>query len=138
MPIRLSSFLTHIEHAFKANEPILKGGNWDTSRTLNYHNGLGRLSLGVRKDQNSIEPLGTILLQAFDLADGSSCLKVSLSWADNEESTECARPIFEKPTVDWTAEASQIAAIWLAGPPAASEVAKLSIAEPAEALAAVG
>jgi len=138
MSIRLSSFLTHVERGFQADDAILKGGSWDTSRTLNYHTGLARLALGVRAGQNAAAPLGTILLQAFDLADGSSCLKVSLTWTDHEEATECVRSIFEKPAVDWTAEASQIAATWLAGPPAGSEIAKLHLAEPAEALAAVG
>jgi hypothetical protein len=138
MSIRLSSFLSHVERGLAADDPMLKGGTWDTSRTLNYHSGLARLALGARPDAHSVEPLGAILLQAFDLADGSSCLKVSLSWAGHADAGESIRSIFEKPAVDWSAEASQIAATWLAGPPAGSEIAKLHIAEPAEVLAAVG
>jgi hypothetical protein len=138
MAIRLSSFLAHVERGLSANDPVLKGGSWDTSRTLNYNIGLGRLALSVRPGQNLAEPLGSILVQAFDLADGSTCLKVSLSWAGREDASDCARSIFEKSSVDWDAEASQVAASWLAGPPAKAEIAKLLIAEPAEALAAVG
>jgi len=138
MAIRLSSFLSHVERGFSASDPILKGGAWDTSRTLNYNIGLGRLSLGVRPGQTLVEPLGAILVQAFDLADGSTCLKVSLSWSGHEDASDCARSIYEKPTVDWTAEASRVAATWLAGPPPKAEIARLHIAEPAEALAAVG
>jgi len=138
MAIRLSSFLASVERRFSANDPILKGGSWETNRTLNYNSGLARLSLGVRPGLDSAEPLGAILVQAFDLADGSTCLKVSLSWAGREDAPDCARSIFEKATIDWSAEASQIAATWLAGPPAKAEIAKLRIAEPAEALAAVG
>jgi hypothetical protein len=138
MSIRLSSFLTQVERGFQADDAILKGGTWDTSRTMNYHTGLARLALGVRTGQSSAEPIGTILLQAFDLADGSSCLKVNLSWTDHDEATQCVRSIFESPAIDWAAEASQIASTWLAGPPAGAEIAKLSLAEPAEALAAVG
>lgn len=135
MAIRLSSFLSHVERRLAADDPVLKGGTWDTSRTLNYNIGLGRLSLGVRPGKNSAEPLGAILVQAFDLADGSTCLKVSLSWAGREDAPDCSRSIFEKSSVDWDAEASQIAATWLAGPPAGAEIAKLHLAEPAEALA---
>jgi hypothetical protein len=136
MSIRLSSFLSQVERGLQADAPILKGGTWDTSRTLNYHTGLARLALGVRAGTNMAEPMGTILLQAFDLADGSSCLKVNLSWTDHDEAMQCVRSIFESPTIDWAAEASQIASTWLAGPPAGAEIAKLTIAEPAEALAA--
>jgi hypothetical protein len=138
MAIRLSSFLASVERGFAPDAPVLKGGSWDTSRTLNYNVGLGRLALGVRPGQDLVEPLGAILVQAFDLADGSTCLKVSLSWSGREDAADCARSIFEKSTVDWSAEASQIAATWLAGPPAKAEIAKLHIAAPAEALAAVG
>jgi hypothetical protein len=138
MSIRLSSFLTQVEHGLSADTPVLKGRAWETSRTLNYQTGLARLSLGARPDAHSVEPLGTILLQAFDLADGSSCLKVSLSWAGHEDATDCARSIFERPELDWSAEASRIAATWLAGPPAQPGIANLRLAEPVEALAAVG
>jgi hypothetical protein len=138
MAIRLSSFLSSVERGLSADDPVLKGGTWDTSRTMNYNIGLARLSLGVRPGQEPAELLGAILVQAFDLADGSTCLRVSLSWAGRADAGDCARSIFEKSTVDWSAEASQIAATWLAGPPAKAEIAKLVIAEPTEALAAVG
>jgi hypothetical protein len=138
MAIRLSSFLSSVERGLAADDPVLKGGTWETNRTMNYNIGLARLSLGVRPGQDPAELLGAIMVQAFDLADGSTCLKVSLSWAGRSDAADCARSIFEKSTVDWSAEASQIAATWLAGPPAKAEIAKLHIAEPAEVLAAAG
>ena len=104
MSIRLSSFLTQVERGFPADNPSSSraepGRPTGPSITIL---GLARLTLGVRAGQERrAQPLGTILLRAFDLPDGSLCLKVSLSWTKHEDATECVRSIFEKPAVDWT------------------------------------
>jgi hypothetical protein len=140
MSIRLSSFLTDIERGFKADDPSLKGGTLEIGRTLNYNIRLARLALGTRTGRDKVESIGTILLQAFDLANGTTCLKASLFWTGHLDAPECVRSIFERPGVDWEAEASQIASTWLAGPPAAVPLTALKGADEqhAEALAAVG
>jgi hypothetical protein len=142
MSIRLSSFLSSVERGFQAGNPVLKGGNLETTRTINYHLGLARLTLATKASKSAAESLGSILVQAYDLADGSTCLKVNLSWTKHEDAGECAHSIFEKPAVDWSSEAAQIATAWLAGPPALPEVEKMpqatDVPEQADALAAAG
>ena len=116
MHTRLLSFLTDIENALAADEPSPSDGSWDTARLINYHLGLARLTLGVRLGGGKNEPRGVILLQSYQLADGTPCLKAALSWTAATGTT--VRSIYAKPDVNWTTEARKVAAEWLAGPPA--------------------
>jgi hypothetical protein len=125
MHIRLLSFLTDVEKAMAADDPSPSDGSWDTVRTINYHLGLARLSLGVRPATGKTEQRGVILLQSYHLADGTPCLKAALSW--NASTSTVVRSIYSKPDVNWTSEARKVAAEWLAGPPPA-----VSEAVPAE------
>eukprot|EP01035_Chromulina_nebulosa_P049559 gene49559-67299_t len=114
--MRLISFLTDIEKALLAESPAVDGGAWETSRMVNFHHGLARLTLTPRPAADLPFPPGAIFLQAFALADGSLCLKASLNWRGSE-----AFPImsvYSTPTTNWKLEASRIAAAWLEGPPA--------------------
>lgn len=135
MHTRLLSFLTDVERALAADDPSPADGAWDAVRTVNYHLGLARLVLGVRRPgAGPVEPRGTILLQSYQLADGTPCLKAALSWAGSTASA--LRAIYSKPDVNWTGEARKVAAEWLAGPPAAAaEAAALPAAEPTQSLA---
>jgi hypothetical protein len=117
MPFRILSFLTEIENALVVDSPAHPHGAWANSRIINYQSGLARLSLGARPDATTTRTLGSILLQAFDLADHSFCLKANLSWSDKEAGTEIVHALYDKPGVDWAGEARQIAAKWLSGPP---------------------
>jgi hypothetical protein len=121
MHTRLLSFLTDIENSLAADEPSPSDGSWDTTRTINYHLGLGRLSLGVRAADGKIGQRGAVLLQSYQLADGTPCLKAALTWTGSTNNT--VRSIYAKPDVNWTTEARKVAAAWLAGPPAAAEAA---------------
>jgi hypothetical protein len=137
MHTRLLSFLTDIEKALAADDPSPSDGSWDTSRTINYHLGLARLSLGVRLSDKT-EVRGAILLQCYKLADGTPCLKAALTWTGNAASV--IRAIYSKPDVNWSTEARKIGAEWLAGPPAAASTpASTDVAVPvASDIAAVG
>jgi hypothetical protein len=86
------------------------------SRSVNYGLGLARLTLGTREGSNLTSPLGAVLLQSFRLADGTLCLRATLTWQDS--GAEMSQPIYAKPDVDWEAEANRLAACWLGGPPA--------------------
>lgn len=132
MHTRLLSFLSDIERALAADDPSPEDGTWETSRSVNYHQGLARLTLGVRT-ATGLKPRGSVLLQGYQLADGTPCLKAALSWYGTE--TGAVRAIFSKPDLDWTREARKVAAEWMAGPPA--DTAASEVAEPAE-LAAAG
>jgi hypothetical protein len=118
MHTRLLSFLTDVENALAADDPTPSDGSWDTSRTINYHLGLARLTLGVRMAGQKTEVRGAILLQCYKLADGTPCLKAALTWTGN--TATIVRSIYSKPDVSWTSEARKVGAEWLAGPPAAS------------------
>lgn len=142
MPTRLLSFLSDLEHALAADDPSPSDGAWENKRSVNYHLGLARLLLGVRLPEGGKnEPRGSILLQSYQLADGSPCLKAALSWAGTDRNV--VRSIFSRPDVDWTREARKIAAEWMAGPPAKVEATAepegdaMSIAQSAP-IAAVG
>lgn len=111
--MRLLSFLTEIEHALIADDPSPLGGAWEANRSVNYHQGIARLSLAVRAADGAVLSQGAVMIQQFQLADGSACVKAYLSWAG--ASDERVRSIYETPDTDWSTEARRTAAAWLAG-----------------------
>jgi hypothetical protein len=119
MHTRLLSFLSDLERALAADDPAPLDGAWETTRTVNYHLGLARLSLNVRTR-------GQVLLQSYQLADGTPCLKAALSWTGTENGA--ARAIYSKPDINWTSEARKVAAEWMAGIPELAEVSSPSLA----------
>ncbi|HVW19627.1 MAG TPA: hypothetical protein VHC86_00285 [Opitutaceae bacterium] len=129
MSLRLTSFLSAIEDALQGDATLRQGGDWDQSRSVNYHLGLARLNLAVRKGQ-AVQPVGAILVQAYDLAENKVCLKASLTWAGRNDGAEVSYSIYQRPGIDWTAEAAQVATAFQAGPPAAPE--KIGLAAVAE------
>jgi len=113
MSPRLLSFLTDIERALLTEEPAPQGAVWENVRTINYHHGLARLALAARSSPNHIQPLGSILLQSYTLADGKICLKAFLSWTGSQ--TASVHAIYERPDSAWTTEARRVSSEWLAG-----------------------
>lgn len=121
MHTRLLSFLSDVERALVADDPAPSDGVWETARTVNYHLGLARLTLGVRLPAGGKnEPRGSILLQSYMLADGSPCLKAALSWTGTDRNV--VRSIYSRPEVNWVSEARKVAAEWMGGPPAKEEI----------------
>lgn len=116
MHSRLLSFLTDFENALLADDPSPSDGSWETARTINYHLGLARLALSVKPATGETESRGSVLLQSYQLADGTPCLKAALSWAKVEGNI--VRAIYAKPDVNWKSEARKVAAEWMAGAPA--------------------
>lgn len=110
--MRLLSFLSDVEKALLAESPALDGGAWDTTRMVNFHHGLARLTLTPRAGNEF--SAGTIFLQAFTLADGSLCLKASLNWRGSDSFPVLA--VYSTPQLNWKLEASRIASTWLEGP----------------------
>jgi hypothetical protein len=130
MQTRLLAFLAETERAIRAgkSEPR-EGATWENLRSVNYRLGLARLALAARDSEGILIPMGALLLQSFKLADGNVCLRANLTW--QEAGAETSHSIYAKPEVEWEAEASRVAASWLAGP-----VAKdASLHEPAPLLA---
>ena len=121
--MRLLSFLADIEKSVVAESPVVEGGAWETTRMLNFDQGLGRLTLMPRPKSELPLPGGAIFLQAFALADGSQCLKATLSW--NGSPVTHAIPVYSTPTSNWKLEASRIASTWMEGPPPADLAADL-------------
>jgi hypothetical protein len=113
--MRLLSFLTEIERALAAASLGGARGAWDTSRMLNFHYGMGRLTLRPRANPDHAAISGNIFVQTFSLADGSPCLKASLGWDGSEALPVIA--IYSTPTLNWRQEAVRIANAWLKGPP---------------------
>lgn len=118
--MRLLSFLSDIEKALITESPVVDGGAWESTRMVNFYQGMARLSLTPRAGADVSIPAGSIFLQSFVLADGSMCLKANLTWKGSD-----AFPIlsvYSTPTLNWKVEASRIAATWLEGPPAVATV----------------
>jgi hypothetical protein len=134
MHSRLLSFLADFERALLADDPSPDEGTWQTSRTVNYHNGLARLQLSVQMPDRSVKPRGSVLVQGYRLADGTACLKAHLGWAGSDASV--IQSVFSKPGSDWKSEARRLAAHWMGGPPAPAVA--LPAEEPVVAEAAVG
>lgn len=131
--MRLLSFLTEIEKALLAESPMIDGGAWDSSRMVNFHQGLARLSLSPREGNDFVG--GTVFLQAFKLADGSLCLKANLSWKDSKASLILA--VYSTPQLNWKLEASRIASTWLEGPSAHEVAPRVEQDEPLQPLVAI-
>lgn len=115
--MRLLSFLSDIERAVLAESPVVDGGAWESTRMVNFHHNLARLSLKPRNPEEVPFPAGAIFLQAFALADGSLCLKASLNWMGSESFPVMS--VYSTPQTNWKLEASRIASAWLEGPAAA-------------------
>lgn len=134
MQSRLLSFLSDFELTLLADDPSPDEGIWQNNRTVNYRNGLARLQLNVRGTDQTVTPRGSVLLQGYQLADSTPCLKASLSWTGTEGASVYA--IFPKPGKDWKGEARRLAAAWMAGPPSVAQ--NNANAEPVMAQAATG
>lgn len=124
--MRLLSFLSDIERAVAAGAAAGQLGAWDSTRMVNFHHGLARLTLKPRTAGEGIAAGGSIFLQSFTLADGSLCLKASLNWNGNEAVPVLA--VYSTPTLNWKTEASRIATAWLAGPPAVATISEVPTA----------
>ena len=112
--MRLLSFLNEIERALLAESPVVDGGAWETTRMVNFHTNLARLSLKSRPEAELSVTAGTIFLQSFALADGSLCLKATLNWKDSE--AQPVIPVYAVPSLNWKLAASRIASVFLEGP----------------------
>jgi hypothetical protein len=114
--MRLLSFLSDIERSICLEANAGEGAVWDSARIVNFKNGLARLTLTLREPGLGL-PEGTILLQHFAMANGSFCLKASLSWQGSDAAPVVS--VYDTPQLNWKLEASRIATIWIAGPAAA-------------------
>lgn len=130
--MRLLSFLSEIEAALAAGSAA--ADRWESQRMVSFHHGLARLTLAPRAGTDV--PGGNIFLQAFTLADGSLCLKASLSWKGSEAVQVV--PVYSTPNLSWKLEAARIAQAWLQGPPAVAPATVLGDAELRPLAAAVG
>lgn len=132
--MRLLSFLTDIERAIRVEANADEGSVWDTARIVNFKTGLARLTLTSREADSGF-PAGSVLIQHYGLANGSFCVKASLSW-ENSQGTSVIS-VYETPTLNWKLEASRIAASWLGGPAVVTEM-ETSTAAGEERVAATG
>lgn len=135
--MRLLSFLSDIERAIVAESPVVDGGAWESSRMVNFHHGLARLTLTPRDGAELPNAGGTIFLQCFTLADGSLTLKASLNWKGSDAFPVLA--VYSTPTLSWKLEAARIASAWLEGPPATATISNMPMRDEAlTPLAAMG
>lgn len=99
---RLVSFMTQIQDAIARREGQCPEG----SRMVNFHKGIARFSM---KDG------GAIQVQAFELADGQTCLKIALYWAGIK--TPAIQSVYPTaPDFDYIKAAGRIAQTWIDGP----------------------
>ncbi len=117
MASRLLSFLSDVEHSLHRAAARDQAG-WEVSRMVNYHHGLARMTLSPAPGSDAEQLHGAIFVQAYTLADGSTCLKASLNWDGYETYPMLA--VYSKPQTDWADEAAGIADAWLRGPPTRS------------------
>ncbi|HZZ18123.1 MAG TPA: hypothetical protein VFE25_02080 [Opitutaceae bacterium] len=136
MPIRLLSFLNEIEGALAKQCAANMSPMWDASRMVSYHQSLARMVLTTPKNAEVSAPGGTVFLQSFLLSDGSPCLKATVGWEGSAASSVVA--VYAKPELDWKAEASRIASIWLAGPPQMKVVPAEAVSPGLAAVAVAG
>ena len=114
LPMRLLSFITEIERALNAESPVVEGGAWNSLRLVNFRQQLARVTLTANPAAELPIIGGSVFVQCFTLADGSICLKASLSWTGSESSQTIA--VYDTPGLNWRLEASRIASTFLEGP----------------------
>jgi hypothetical protein len=136
MPIRLLSFISDFEQALAADDPSPNDGSWSCERHANYHLGLARLVLKVRTGTDAPQSRGAVLIQSFRLADGSQCIKATLSWTGSD--VDDVHSVYDLPSLNWKSEARRLAALWQAGPPPAARVESLPESASESSLAATG
>lgn len=117
--MQLLYLLSEIGDALLKQSVADMGPTWDMTRMVNYHNGLGRMTITPPAGADETQARGVIFLQCYTLADGSLCLKANLSWHGSEQHSPIT--VYSKPGLNWKAATAQIASAWLAGPPAAHE-----------------
>ncbi|HVU23673.1 MAG TPA: hypothetical protein VHE13_06065 [Opitutus sp.] len=132
--MRLLTFLSDIERTLQCDDPEPEGGIWKNTRMINLHTGLARLTLGCGPaGESAVVPRGSVLVQAFTLADGTPCLKANLRWNGSEAAA--SKSVFTRPGINWRLAAAEVAALWLAGPPAVTAATTTGVADTEEALA---
>lgn len=124
MSTRLLSFLTGIEHALLQDSGATSAVKWSSQRSVNFKDGLARVILTPSANSDQPASGGSILLQSVLLGDGTTCLRAILSWQRSPATKLIA--VHAKPNLDWAAEARQIAAAWLSGPPATATIESVS------------
>ena len=121
--MRLLSFFNDIERTMLADNPEPDDGVWANTRMVNVHSGLARLTIARGPKGQPPTPRGSILLQAFTLADGTFCLKANLSWSKNEATV--SKAVYSKPGINWSKAAEEVAATWMRGAPDAITASEL-------------
>ena len=117
MQYRLLSLLADIEKAIRCSMPDSDGIALESTRMVNFHSGLARLSFRARTSHGA-EPRGQLQLQHFNLADGRVCVKVHLGWAGSEAHRTIE--LYTLPGVEWGTEVQRVAEAWLDGMPSVS------------------
>jgi len=107
MASRLLSLLSLVESALKRDAAAAGTSIVSVRRIVNYPKGLARLTIN--------EGAGIIGFQHFDLADGETCVRATVTWADREEAGH-AEIYPQGAEFDWPAAASRVAGVWIAGP----------------------
>jgi hypothetical protein len=113
MQSRLLSLLAEIESAIRASQPGGDGASLESSRMVNFHTGLARLTLRAHTATGP-EPRGQLQMQHFNLADGRACVKIHLTWAGSDSHRTIE--IYTLPGLDWRVQVNRVAEAWLDGP----------------------
>lgn len=98
-----------------AAQPEPEGGAWVNTRMVNVNSGLARMTIASGPKGQPPIPRGSILLQAYTLADGTFCLKANLSWHNHE--TTVSKSVYSKPGINWSNAAVEVAKTWMNGAP---------------------
>ena len=117
---RLLSLLSQVEHALRQTD-IEATHHLRASRSVDYRQGTARLAF----EQADGTMWGAAEVQGYRLANGESCLKVTVGPAG--AGLRRSHSIFPREGCDWTVEAGKIARSWLeamATEPALHEAAR--------------
>lgn len=115
--MRLLSFISEIEKAIAAESPMVDGGAWKTIRTINFAKGIAKVDITALSSDMLAHTGGSILVQAFALADGTPCLKVRIDWREGI-GAPAEFSVFSTPVSNMKLDASRIGSRFVEGPPA--------------------
>jgi hypothetical protein len=111
--VRLITTLALIEKAIEEKMPTSHVTSWNKIRSINYHQGVARLSFVNKDAAKESQSIGSIVLKSYDLAGNNTCLKAHLNWENKPEAQIITLYPKDQPNLNLGTE--QIALAWIGG-----------------------
>ena len=111
--MRLITTIALIEKAIEEKSSSSNVTSWNKVRSINYHEGVARLSFVSQESGKETQTIGSIILKSYELAGNNTCLKAHLNWANKPEGQVIT--LYPKDQPKLHEGTKEIAEAWLGG-----------------------